>query len=55
MGRPLGRLPPEVIVYAIEGKQFGHGEEITAEGMRGLEEAIGQIEQEIRINKFCAH
>ena len=48
MGRSLGRLPPEVIVYAIEGKQFGHGEEITAEGLRGLEEAIGQIEQEIR-------
>lgn len=47
MARSLDRLPPEVIVFAIEGKWFGHGEELSEEGIRGLDEAIGRIEKEV--------
>ena len=47
MGRSLGRLPKEVIVYAIEGKQFDHGDELTDEVIAGLDEAIARIEEEV--------
>jgi hydrogenase maturation protease len=47
MARSLDRLPPEVIVFAIEGNRFGHGEELSEEGVRGLDEAIGRIKKEV--------
>lgn len=47
MARSLDRLPAVVTVFAIEGKQFNHGEDLSDEGRKGMDEVIGKIEKEL--------
>lgn len=46
MARSLDRLPPEVTVFAIEGKSFDHGENLSKEASQGLDEVVRIIEAE---------
>ncbi len=39
IARALGRLPPQLIVYAIEGASFGAGEELTPAVAEAIEAA----------------
>jgi len=39
LGRRLGRLPPRILVYGIEGEDFGHGEGLS----RAVERAVGEV------------
>jgi hydrogenase maturation protease len=43
LGRALGRLPQRVIVYGIEGREFGAGTGLTPEVI----EAVGQAAEQI--------
>lgn len=39
----LNRLPPKLIIYGIEGKQFGEGEELSEEVARAVEDVVRYI------------
>lgn len=47
MARSLDRLPRAVVVFAIEGERFDHGQGLSEEGTQGLDEAIGRIKEEV--------
>jgi hydrogenase maturation protease len=47
MARSLGRLPPKVIVYGVQGASFAHGAGLTPEAQRGADEALRLILAEI--------
>jgi len=40
MARALGRLPPRLTIYAIEGVSFGHGGRLS----RAVRRAVGEVE-----------
>ncbi|MBL6929447.1 MAG: hydrogenase maturation protease [Rhodospirillales bacterium] len=48
MARVLGRLPPRMVVYGIEGKDFSYGEEFSPEVAQALDSVtqaiLGEIE-----------
>jgi hydrogenase maturation protease len=46
LGRALGRLPPRVIVYGIEGREFDAGAGLSQEVARAVGEAAEQILRE---------
>lgn len=43
LGRALGRLPPRLDVYGIEGREFSSGTGLTPEVARAVNEAAEQI------------
>jgi len=47
LGQALGRLPGRLIVYGIEGSDFGHGGTLSPEVRRGAERAARRILREI--------
>jgi hydrogenase maturation protease len=47
LSRVLGALPPYLVIYGIEGRDFGPGREVTPEVARAVPEAARQIRQEI--------
>ena len=47
LGRALGRLPGRLIVYGIEGRDFGPGRGLTPAVERAVEEGVERIECEL--------
>jgi len=47
MARALGQLPEHVIVYAIEGASFEHGEALSPKAQQGAKEATARILAEL--------
>ncbi len=43
MARALGRLPPAVIVYGIEGRNFQPGDPLSPEVEEGIERLVDQL------------
>ena len=50
LARVLDRLPPGLIVYAVEGKNFGTGASLSAEVERATEKICQKITAEILSN-----
>jgi hydrogenase maturation protease len=48
LSRSLGTLPPTVIVFGIEGKNFEHGGPLSPEAERGIADAVRRIEDELK-------
>lgn len=49
LARALGQLPARFIVYGIEGKNFEAGSELSVEAEKAVEEAVGQIFQQLTL------
>jgi hydrogenase maturation protease len=47
LSRSLGSLPPRVIVFGIEGKNFEHGAPLSPEVETGVRKAVEMIETEM--------
>ena len=47
LGRALGQLPRELVVYAIEGKEFEAGMEMSEDVERGIEAVVEYIWNEL--------
>jgi hydrogenase maturation protease len=47
LARALGRLPPRVVVYAIEGAAFAAGEGVSQAVERGIDEAVERVSAEV--------
>lgn len=47
LARVLNRLPSKLVLYAIEGKQFGEGEGLSAEVAKAVESVVSYILQEL--------
>lgn len=47
LARALGRLPPRVVLYGIEGKSFAAGEGLSNEVERAVVEVVARVLQEI--------
>lgn len=43
LARTLGRLPPRLIVYGIEGRAFDAGEGLSPEVERAVDEVVGRV------------
>ena len=48
LGQVLRELPPRVIIYGIEGKNFGPGQEVSLEVAAAIPEAARRIRAEIQ-------
>jgi len=48
LARTLRRLAPRVVVYGIEGEDFGAGERLTPAALRGVEEAVEAVRGELQ-------
>ena len=48
MARVLGQLPPQLIVYGIEGKNFTVGKELSAEAEQAGTEVLERVVEEAR-------
>ena len=48
LARQTGELPPYLIVYGVEGKNFGQGKELSPEIKQTLPQIIKSITQETR-------
>lgn len=47
LARALGRLPGRLVVYAVEGRDFGLGEGLTPAVERGVEEVVERVLGEV--------
>jgi hydrogenase maturation protease len=47
LARALGRLPPRLVVYGIEGASFGNGRGLSPEVARAVEEAVARVAREV--------
>ncbi|HUI66239.1 MAG TPA: hydrogenase maturation protease [Bacteroidota bacterium] len=47
MARELGRLPRHLILYGIEGKEFGEGVGLSDRVVRSIPELIAMIEEDL--------
>ncbi len=47
LGRILGEMPPYLVVYGIEGKNFGLGSQLSPEVARAVPEVARRISREI--------
>ena len=47
LARTLGRLPPRLIVYGIEGRDFSAGERLSPEVAASVDELLRRVRQEI--------
>lgn len=48
LARVLGRLPEALVVYGIEGADFGSGEGLSPAVQRAVEEVAARIQAEVR-------
>jgi len=48
LGRLFQELPPRLIIYGIEGKNFDPGQDLSPEVAAAIPEAVGRIKQEIQ-------
>jgi hydrogenase maturation protease len=48
MATALNQLPPELVIYGIEGKSFAAGVELSMEVARAIDEVVERIKKEIR-------
>jgi hydrogenase maturation protease len=46
LARALGRLPARVVVFGIEGRDFGHGEGLSADVAAAVEEVVRRVTEE---------
>lgn len=49
LGRALRRLPGRLIVYGIEGHDFGEGAPITPEVVMAIDEVVERIDLEVNV------
>jgi len=49
LGRALGRLPGRLIVYGIEGHDFGEGAPITPEVIVAIDTVVERIDREVNV------
>lgn len=47
LARALGRLPQKLVVYAIEGADFGFGESPSQAVMQGVAEVVNRVQGEV--------
>ena len=47
LARTLGRLPPTVVVYGIEARDFAHGQPPSPAVGAGIERAVAAVHQEV--------
>lgn len=47
LGRALGRLPKRVVVYGIEGRDFGAGAALTREVDVAVDRVVRQVQEEV--------
>lgn len=47
LARALGQLPPVLVVYGIEGVDFGHGEGLSPEVAAAASEVVDRLRREI--------
>jgi hydrogenase maturation protease len=47
LGRALGRMPARLVVFAVEGANFGHGEELSQPVARAVADVATRIAVEI--------
>ena len=47
LGRALGRMPARLVVFAVEGANFDHGEELSQPVRRAVTEVTARIAAEI--------
>lgn len=47
LGKVLDNLPSELILFGVEGQDFGHGDELSAEVESSLEDATERILEEL--------
>ncbi|MFQ5450436.1 MAG: hydrogenase maturation protease [Nitrospinaceae bacterium] len=48
LARALGRLPGSLVIYGIEGKDFGDGTGVSKEVENGIREAVDRVVEEVR-------
>ena len=49
LGRILEQLPPYLIVYGIEGKQFNTGCDLSTEVAQAVPHVVQRVQQDIRV------
>jgi len=54
LARALGRLPPEVVVYAIEGEDYSHGRELSAAVEAAVAALVPRIREELTSRELAA-
>lgn len=47
LARVLGRLPPMLLLYGIEGKTFEAGEELSAEVRLSIDDLVKRVEEDL--------
>lgn len=47
LARALGRLPERVVVFGVEGADFGARDELSPEAARGVAEAVAAVAKEL--------
>jgi len=45
LARTLGQLPRQLLLYGVEGGNFQHGENLSAEVEQAMESVVGEISQ----------
>lgn len=48
LGRVLGQLPPRLIVYGVEGRDYAPGEGLGAAVAQGVEQVVAAVAAELR-------
>jgi hydrogenase maturation protease len=47
LGRALGRLPERLVIYGIEGEEFGEGAALTPSVVAAIDEVVERVEREV--------
>ncbi len=55
LARALNQLPPRLILYGIEGKDFAAGEKLSPEVAAAVDELLARVRQEIQGFIACAN
>jgi len=50
LARVLNKLPKELIVFGVEGRDFGNGDRISPEVDRAIEKIVECIKEELELN-----
>jgi hydrogenase maturation protease len=48
LARALGQLPPRMVIYGIEGKEFSAGTSVSPEVRKGIQEVTERLADEIK-------
>jgi hydrogenase maturation protease len=49
LGQVFQELPPRLIIYGIEGKNFGPGQEVSQEVAEAIPQVVRRIRREIQV------